>query len=127
MYKFTVNDASLIDLDRVLAEQHADGVNVSLLTSENGGKWLLCHNSFLAKFKAADGLKLGWAVLSPNWGWERPYTEYQTQGFEITPGFTTQKLRHGRVYPVCDVAEAKAQLAAARRSLRRIVVKVHDM
>mgnify|MGYP001560084135 CR=1 FL=1 len=125
-YSFNVKDVQEIDLDRILLEQHDDNHDVSLVTSENGNRYLLVHNDFLSQFKFADEIRLNQSSLNPIWGFSLLEVGYKSRGFSLND--KGEFLKQGRWLPVrSSVPEIKKELDHARAFIRKIKVNVHSL
>ena len=127
MYKFTVDKAEKIDMQRVVND-HTKANDATLVVSENGNKYLFLSNKFLANFYYKDGVEVCEQCLSDGWGYGNYGIEQAGNGFVLDPCYGNVLLLKGaRWAPLEDVAFMKKELEIARSFVRKIVVKVHDI
>ena len=82
-YRFVVDTAKLIDIDRILKEQKDAGHLVSLVFSDTM-VYILIHKEFLNRFNANDAVTIGGWFVCSNWGHMSCFVAQDAGSFKLS-------------------------------------------
>ncbi len=128
MWKFVVDDASKVDVQRICDEVAAEGSDAFVVTS-GGNAMVGLSDEFLSRYHANDHLEVAGLLLRHNWG-----TKWVVAS-QVTPdavGFHSDGRRalngwQVRFISVSQIEQTIKEIHQVRSYQRRLVVKVHPL
>ena len=94
-YRFVVDTAKLIDIDRILKEQKDAGHLVSMVFSDTM-VYILIHKEFLNRFSANDAVTIGGWFVCSNWGHMSCFVTQDAGSFKLTHKDPRRYLTNGQ-------------------------------
>jgi hypothetical protein len=128
-WDFTVSDAELIDLQRILDEAPESAVSVIVSDGESTSA-VAIRNSFLDKFNSRDECRVAGESLCPSWGLKGAAPRQHGRSgfvFEDYIGQSSAVMLSGwrwRRTGGDDISKVENEIKGAKKYERRICVKV---
>ena len=97
-YKFVVDTAKLIDIDRILKEQKDAGHLVSMVFSDTMA-YILIHKEFLNRFSVNDKVSIGGWFVCSNWGYMSCFVGQDAGSFKLAHRNPRRYLTNGQWRP----------------------------